>query len=521
VPTDSGLVQAVVTIGFGALAGGVTNAIAIWMLFHPHEARGPGRFVIQGAIPKNRARLAKTIGRTVGERLLTPDDLARQLSSPGVREAFDNTVERLVQDLLETERGSLRTELPAAVAEELEGLLSGLGEGLAIRVADFAGTDRFKELVRRFLIRSAEALADRPLGEVLTEARRAALRQRVEAWVAESVASDDLERAIHDWLDRQLVRAAGDHTPLIDRLSPGLVATVERAISGYLPVALERIGTVLRDPAARIRIEHTLHALFRRFMKDLMLHERIVARLVVTERNVAKLLDTLGREGSEQIGALLDEPAMRDQVAHHIADAVLTFLRKPLAEHVVALGTERMEGLRDAAARAIIAALRDEGTRGYAIERLDRALAAAERRTWGELLEKLPPDRAADWLADGLRSPQARQWIADGWDTAARALLDRPIGRPAALLGEGAADRLARRVAPALWGWIERQVPVLVARLDIPGMVEQKVLSFSLTRIEEIIRATTQRELDLIVRLGFVLGAMVGLMAFGVQRLLS
>jgi uncharacterized membrane protein YheB (UPF0754 family) len=99
-------------------------------------------------------------------------------------------------------------------------------------------------------------------------------------------------------------------------------------------------------------------------------------------------------------------------------------------------------------------------------------------------------------------------------------LLDRPIGRPERWLGESTADRIADRLSPALWAWIERQVPVVVARMDIQTMVEQKVLGFSLDRIEEIVRLTTQRELDVIVRLGFVLGGLVGVGAFGVELLL-
>jgi len=64
-------------------------------------------------------------------------------------------------------------------------------------------------------------------------------------------------------------------------------------------------------------------------------------------------------------------------------------------------------------------------------------------------------------------------------------------------------------------------VPIIVSRLDIQTMVEQKVLGFSLNRIEEIVRQTTQRELDLIVRLGFVLGGLVGLAAFGFGLLIG
>ena len=95
------LVNALVTIAFGAVAGGVTNAVAIWMLFHPYDAKGVGRLRLQGAIPKNKMRLAKTIGRTVGERLLTSEDLTKQLMAPGLREAFDSAVSSFVTSLLQ------------------------------------------------------------------------------------------------------------------------------------------------------------------------------------------------------------------------------------------------------------------------------------------------------------------------------------------------------------------------------------------------------------------------------------
>jgi uncharacterized membrane protein YheB (UPF0754 family) len=52
-------------------------------------------------------------------------------------------------------------------------------------------------------------------------------------------------------------------------------------------------------------------------------------------------------------------------------------------------------------------------------------------------------------------------------------------------------------------------------------MVEQKVLGFSTERMEEIIRGVTQRELEMIVRLGYLLGAMVGLLAFGINQLIQ
>src|SRR5919107_124818 len=125
------IIQGLVTIGVGAISGGITNAVAIWMLFHPYEPRGVGPFRLQGAIPKNKARLAKSIGRTVGERLLTPEDLARRLGAPAVRQAFDQAMGGVLDAVLERERGPLREQLPPDVATTLDRAVAAMAPKVA------------------------------------------------------------------------------------------------------------------------------------------------------------------------------------------------------------------------------------------------------------------------------------------------------------------------------------------------------------------------------------------------------
>ena len=68
-PSMLGLVRDGLTVLFGALAGGLTNRIAIIMLFHPYE---PPRILgytvgwLQGAVPKT----CQEIDQTAGRRLL-------------------------------------------------------------------------------------------------------------------------------------------------------------------------------------------------------------------------------------------------------------------------------------------------------------------------------------------------------------------------------------------------------------------------------------------------------------------
>ncbi|WP_394121648.1 DUF445 domain-containing protein [Planococcus donghaensis] len=65
----------------GALIGGVTNHLAIKMLFWPYEAKYIGKWRVPltpGLIPKRRDELSRQLGRTVVEHLLTPETFKKR-----------------------------------------------------------------------------------------------------------------------------------------------------------------------------------------------------------------------------------------------------------------------------------------------------------------------------------------------------------------------------------------------------------------------------------------------------------
>jgi uncharacterized membrane protein YheB (UPF0754 family) len=464
--------EGLITAGVGAVSGGITNAVAVWMLFHPYEPRGVGPLRLQGAIPKNRARLARSIARAVGQRLLTEDDLARQLGAPELRAAFERAVAEFVARVLRTPRGALRAELPGPVVAELERALAPLAERLAERLAEFAAGPGFDAALEQYVA--------------------------LERWVADGVAHPELERAVREFVAAQRARLLRDERPLIERLPAGLVAALEQAVADYLPLAVERLGALLADPAARARVRGALKRFLDRALQRLVLHERVLAKLVVTERRLDRLLEELEEGGSAEFADVLASPEFRAQMAGAVNDAVVRFLRTPLAERLWALGPERLDGLERAAADYIVAALRAPGTQAWAVRRAREAIALGRR---------------------ALAAEPGRQRVAEAARAAVAALLDQPLGRPADLLPPDSEARLRTLLTDPLWHWVQRQVPVIVSRLSVEELVEQKLLGFSTARMEELIRAVTQRELTLIVRLGYLLGAIVGLAAWGLNAL--
>jgi hypothetical protein len=424
-----------------------------------------------------------------------------------------------LDEMLERERGPLPELLPASLASELDGWVDRVGARAADDLAAYLAGPAFGAQVERWIAQLRAEYGERPVGDFLTPDRRGQLQSKVDAWLLQFTEGADLEGALRHFVDVQLERLASDDQPLIDRLPAGMVGTVEASISDYLPVAIERIGAVLSDPVSKGKIHQALRTAFDRAVRDLLLHERLLAKLVVTDQTFTRLLDGLEREGFERFAESLSTPEMRVQLTQAVNDSLTSFLRIPLRDRLAGLGPDRRAALAGTLGDWLVNVARDESTRTVAHRAVGRLLDATERRTWNDLLGAIPPERVARQLAEAAAGEEGRRWVAEVSRASIRALLQRPLGRPSAWLGPETTQRVREGILNAAWGWTERQVPGIVAQFNLPEMVEQKVLGFSTQRMEEIIRNVTQRELTLIVQLGYVLGAFVGLVAFGLNQL--
>ncbi|UOR13226.1 DUF445 domain-containing protein [Halobacillus amylolyticus] len=84
----------------GAAIGGVTNHLAIKMLFRPYKAIKIGKFQLPftpGLIPKRREELSRQLGEMVVNHLLTADGLRRKINGQG----FENQLTTFAQEEIE------------------------------------------------------------------------------------------------------------------------------------------------------------------------------------------------------------------------------------------------------------------------------------------------------------------------------------------------------------------------------------------------------------------------------------
>jgi len=517
------LLWAGITILVGALSGGLTNTIAIWMLFHPYEPpRLFGRWrltLLQGAVPKNQPRLAAAIGRTVGSRLLTEEDLTRTFADREFRQAFDERLALFVDEVLNTERGSLRDLIPPAVSDDVGALVDDAVERGLEQLSHYLQSEAFEEAMGRRAGDLVALISDEPIGSVLTPARGAAIEVAVQDWLQGAVESEDFKSAIEDYLARVTGRLLTPGRTFEEILPLGLVGAVEKAIASYLPLAAQRLGRLLEDRKTRARFETTIHELLHRFLSDLKFHQRVVARVVMTEETVDKVLNTIEAEGAERLSEILRDPAVQDSIAEGVNQAIVDFLRRPVRDVLGGPDDDSVLEARATLTGWAVGMARDSGTREFLVERLHQGLEKAGARSWGEVLERVPTDRVAEFLVLAARSESTRTTIATGVRRLVGEALDRPIGTPARWFPEDGPARIEAALGDPIWDWLQTQVPAVVERIDVARRVEDKVLHFPTAKMEEIVRRVTDRELRLIVRLGYLLGAIIGLMLVGLNAL--
>lgn len=139
----------------GAVIGYITNDIAIKMLFHPRKPVYIGKWQLPftpGLIPKEKNRVARSIGKVVSTQLLNSDTLINVLTSEEMTTKLRIGLEKLVDDN-RTNRDTLNDLLyRMAPAEMVDNAVDKVKRNLSDLICSKLTSMKFGERVSAFLL---------------------------------------------------------------------------------------------------------------------------------------------------------------------------------------------------------------------------------------------------------------------------------------------------------------------------------------------------------------------------------
>ena len=526
----------------GAIIGYVTNRIAIKMLFRPLNPKrvlGLRVPLTPGVIPRNRFDLARTIGRMVSEQLLSPKALREQLDSPEFRDSLKGWIGERRRALMQRpmgrphpsiEYGAGSNPLPegegilgsysngggSAFPEELlEELLSAflkspqcarMVQSLAEQVTEGVGGKRISDIT------SAEQLADFVHGNVLPALGNEALGNTASGFV-------------NNWLRDQF----NQNKRLKEYLTPENLEAVQALIRNNLPTATWLIFNWLRQPD----MSDKLAQIGRDWVEDTVRQQGLMTRAI---------LSISGKKDE----AIRDMPNIIARVIDDAEDALRTPEMQTLISDAVGVTLDRISGRRikwlighneqtiywmaDRATRAAFTALA-ETSEASVREAAGRFYEHNAQTTLGEMAERTLGVRTAavsgltaNLMLGYLTGPETpgniRKAVSESGFAGWKDVQDE--GEPVTLeslvpIADETADRLDEYLADQTIGFLGDQMPELSRILDVETLVTNRINSFDVKDVEELVMSISGRHLRWINWFGAGLGAIIGLIQLAVN----
>ncbi|WP_075619918.1 DUF445 domain-containing protein [Paenisporosarcina indica] len=270
----------------GALIGGFTNHLAIKMLFRPHEARYIGKWRVPftpGLIPKRRDELAKSMGRTVVEHLLTPETFKRRFFSVEMRQKAQLWIQvQLTKHIFETET-TLKQWLERVGVEHIPTRVEGKIDSLI--------DEQMTSLESRFAIKTIREIAPeqwlKNANERVPEIT-AHMIVKAETYFVSDEGRLTVKRLIDDFLaskgafGNMINMFMGDSSTIVNRVQPEIQKFL------HAPGTSEMISNAIRGEWEKLK-DRSLNDLIGGL--DLQPMKQMIKSYVKNELSVEKRLD--------------------------------------------------------------------------------------------------------------------------------------------------------------------------------------------------------------------------------------
>jgi uncharacterized membrane protein YheB (UPF0754 family) len=508
----------VLAVLMGSLIGYVTNWLAIKMLFRPlKEKRIFNRRLpfTPGVFPKEKERLAGSIGDTVGNLLLNEEQVVARLLDSAVEEQvrgfYRGAVERALAESCSVHELLTRLGLPE---EELEAAL----QGAARYLAGVSQDPVFRRRLASSLAGVAGFLLDRRVRDLVFSRGYAEFKEGLEQALHRLLAGESTKQALYSAVDRRLRAAVDSDRPLAELLPPDvledLLALVE-ARGAEFTVALQNY---IRSPETRAQVS---------FRIELFFEENRVKRLLGSVFHwLGADSRTIARRVTGEVVDALADPANQARISREISSWFRDSLNKSPAQWLPAKAGAREETLSRLAGW-LAGRLTDPDAATQLLDGMDESLVGQELKTWREVLNVPGGEAGAEQLEElfyrllgAARGPRLEQVLYRVLRAGTGRCLAIPVKDLAAALIKYGPPALEEDVVRHYRSFVTTRVPGLLGFADVSGMVRRRVNQLEVLQVEEMLLGIMRRELVAITWLGALLGAVIGLAMVGLQYLL-
>ncbi|MDT7543239.1 MAG: hypothetical protein QOE33_3143 [Acidobacteriota bacterium] len=505
-------------IFFATIHGYGAAWLAVRMLFRPHT---PKKFLgmtiwPQGMIPRHRARLAQTIGNAVGNELVSHDTVVDALfETDFFQRKVSDLVDTYTRDLLDKPRSSFIDALPAGVRGPVLDAISALQLRVAEYIADILKSEETAAAINSFIDRRVDELLSRRLTEVVTDDLYAQTLGFVEERFRLVTNERGFEAKVRDFVSARIDELAHSRATLAEVFTPETVAIVMERIDAQLAPIVSHLSEI----ATNRRTRQQIGALIKREVDDYYQQLNFFKKIFLSRERIHSEVDEMvNKTLPRRVEEFLRGDAFAREAEAFLNSTIDNFLARPLDELVGSVSPDKLELIKDQIAVRILAIARGDELLKTVSAYSHDALARLRPHTIRALIEHASPDsaqRLKSFLSKSLFDVLAREETARTINNILTAQIDRllvaPIGRIGDHLPAATVERASRALVERVVSAAREKLPQAIREFDIGGIVREKVSSYPVKKLEDLVLSVAKDHLRKIELFGAAIGFFLGL----------
>jgi len=509
--------KALFIIGVATIHGYGAAWLAVRMLFRPHRPVKVLGVTVwpQGMIPRHRERLAQTIGKAVGNELVSQETVVHALFETGfLRRKVESFVGSYTEELLERNYSTFLDAIPKQVRAPVLDALAALQLRIAEHIAAVLKSEETAEAVGNFIDRRVDEILSQRLGDAVSPETFEQLLGFVENRFRGVVTERGFESKVREFVSSRIDELAASRATLAEMFTPETVAVIKERVDSQVPPVVQHLTDIATNKGTRKQIG----ALIKREVDDYYTQLSFFKKIFISrERIHGEVDDLVNKTLPKRVGEFLSGEAFERQAEDFLNSTIDGVLARPVNELVGNVAPEQLEMIKDQIAGRILSVARStelsNSVSAYATDALQRLKPHSLRA----LLEHARPDSAEQlksFLARGLMSVLSRDETARTINSILTAQVEKllvlPIGRIGDLVPEEKVRRASATLAERIEAAARERLPAAIAEFDIGGIVREKVSGYPITKLEDLVLSVAKQHLRTIELFGLLIGFFIG-----------
>lgn len=503
---EDGKMQYLIGALVGSVIGYITNWLAIKMLFRPYEEK---RFLgikvpfTPGLIPKEKERIAKSVGEAVGTHLLTKEQLVNRFTSDTMVKEIDRWLTKEINLMANSDK-TVKEKLQEFLKDKYSSLKEASESLIFSKVLGYIRATKTKEKITIYIVGKISEIMEKNPKDIIESQLYLKAKEKVVSAIVKIKDSKETTELIQRLVQSILKPIITEDRPLREVMQEGVVDSVKTLIiNNSKPIAKE-LKKVINEESTKEEIKI------------------LVNKVIATQLNPMVAMFVKSDSISEKLFIFINEELESDEGQIKIAQLACRFLDKGLeispAKIAYELDKNISESTKENLTKKIEDIILSSQNVQILINSIEEIILKKERvkdffEDQGDEILSIISGAINTIIDTVIESTEIDEKIKEIITELIKNLEEIKLGTVINNSSEDARNSMVFYIREFLISIVRDKGEEALEAVDLAKIVEDNINSFEVDYAEKIIIDIAQKELNAITWLGALLGAIMGLLS--------